>query len=327
MAFEMFLLMVRPTDSTECHPICKTCTGQSSTECTSCDSLELLSLNGTTCSCQAGSYGVPLRSFQGCFNSEIRGQIWGPGKWIYVDSHATDAEECASLCKNQGYLFFGLEASTSSTFECSCLSAATVNSNTLQANRTPDPQCSAVRSYQGLWGMLSGGAYYRIAIYSVGADHVKCSLCHQTCKTCLGPKPSECTSCGGLLLLHNGTECVEQCPEGTVQSSLASECVRTTSPTRWGGSGANETSCSVGSDFVIARNGVTHMKIISSTGTTELYGPLRLGSRGGTLLECNVSTRGTFRFTSDDALGDRVECCVKESIAGKYVWKSVKFVD
>lgn len=190
---------------TPCHSSCLTCSGGSSTQCTTCNmGFSLASGSCSAIVCPAGKY----LNGNDCLNCHSYcSTCQGPS--------TVDCLTCPA----------GFNLKPNGFCERQCLTTH-YNDNTDNLCYLCDPQCQTCNK-SGRFGCTSclstetlrfDGLCAKtcfVGFYYLDSEN-QCYQCHSSCKSCSGPGPNACLECKNGLLVQLDKTCQAGCPQGTV---------------------------------------------------------------------------------------------------------------
>jgi len=186
-----------------CDTACKTCDGSGPSSCQSCYSNA--SLVGSACECDAGFAPIP-----------------SVGECSPCDSHCATCQ-----VTNQNYCLTCKENMTLNSGSCACISEYTWNGTTCDhcspmclicTSATICSSCKSNTIFQALACSCSPGFYPDLAAN-------ECVYCDQTCATCQGPGPTQCTSCKAHTVLLTSTPGECMCAPGFYRDGCSGTCL------------------------------------------------------------------------------------------------------
>jgi hypothetical protein len=187
-----------PDNATPCHKFCKTCSGGSENECTSCFiNASLKSGNPGPCTCDTGFYemdDVANCSLKNCHETceTCVGTAIDQCKSCFDNAHIDGESPARCLC-NDGYYLSG---ATCVPCYKTCM---TCENGTINGCNS----CFANASLKG----LAPSACNCDSGFTANPDESNCEVlpkCHVTCKTCTGSGINDCVTCKDHALIDGG---------------------------------------------------------------------------------------------------------------------------
>jgi hypothetical protein len=193
-----------------CHPLCRTCSGSLSTDCTACEVGASLQPS-KECKCSSGNYyQVPQTG--ACF----------PCHYSCATCSNEKATSCLS-CKNSAMLGVG----GLNTCACSDYFYVSQSSGLCEACYSTCKRCSGptqrdcTACYSTASLIESGECSCIIGQYLDTTNKV-CAACYFTCESCSGPLQTQCRTCKSNSYLNPSGECI--CYPGYIANPSLSKC-------------------------------------------------------------------------------------------------------